>query len=150
MAQLSITRRPSASARRFGYVIAVVINAVLLWLIHGRLGWDAVPFLTPEITQVLGAVDASLAVAIAVNVVQLGWDPRWLVTAGSLVTTAFGLRAMVRMLQVFPFDFGGGSAAWETVARVLLILGIVGTAIALLVQLVQLIGLLRLRGAGTR
>jgi hypothetical protein len=150
MAQLSVTGRPSASARRFGYVIAVVINAVLLWLIHGRPGWDAVPFLTPETTQVLGAVDASLAVAIAVDVVQFGWDPRWLVTAGSSVTTAFGLWVMVRMLQVFPFDFGGGSAAWEPVARVLLILGIVGTAVALLVQWVQLIRLLRLRSAGTR
>jgi hypothetical protein len=139
------TRRPSAPARRFGYVVAVAINAVLLWLIHGWPGWQAVPFLTPETTQVLGLVDASLAAAIAVNVVQLGWDPRWLVTLGSLVTTAFGLAAMVRMLQVFPFDFGRGSA-WDPLARALLILAIVGTSIALVVYLVQLVRVRRPRG----
>lgn len=139
------THRPSAPARRFGYVFAVAINAVLLWLIHGWPGWQAVPFLTPETTQVLGLVDASLAAAIAVNVVQLGWDPRWLVTLGSLVTTAFGLAAMVRMLQVFPFDFGRGSA-WDPLARALLILAIVGTSIALVVYLVQLFRVRRPRG----
>lgn len=145
MTELATTRRPSAPARKFGYVVAVAINAVLLWLIHGWPGWEAVPFLTPETPQVLGLVDASLAAAIAVNVVQLGWDPRWLVTVGSLVTTAFGLAAMVRMLQVFPFDFGRGSA-WSPLARALLILGIAGTSIALLVYLVQLVRVRRLRG----
>jgi hypothetical protein len=129
-----------------GYVIAAAVNAVLLWLIHVEPGWDAVPFLTPETPQVLGAIDAALIAGIAVAVVQLAWDPRWLTTVGSLVTTALGLTAMVRLLRVFPFAFGAGFD-WALLARILLVLGIAGTAIALLVNLVTL---LRLVGPRTR
>jgi hypothetical protein len=149
MTELRTTSRPSASARRVGYVIAAAVNAVLLWLIHVEPGWDAVPFLTPETPQVLGAIDAALIAGIAVDVVQVAWDPRWLTTVGSLVTTSFGLAAMVRLLQVFPFAFGPGSD-WALVVRILLVLGIVGTAIALLVNLVALLRLLGSDARGPR
>jgi hypothetical protein len=129
-----------------GYVIAAALNVVLLWLIHRWPGWAAVPFLTPETPQVLGAIDAALIAGIAVNAVQVAWDPRWLVAMGSLVTTALGLAAMVRVLQVFPFAFGPGFD-WALLARVLLVLGIVGTAIGLVVSLVSM---LRLFGSGPR
>jgi hypothetical protein len=121
-----------------GYVIAAAVNVVLLWLIHGWPGWHAVPFLTPETPQVLGAIDAALIAGIAVNAVQVAWDPRRLITVGSLVTTALGLAAMVRLLQVFPFAFGAGFD-WALLVRILLVLGIVGTAIALLVDLIALL-----------
>lgn len=137
MSQVQTTRRPSAPDRRVGYMIAVGINAVLLWLIHGWPGWDVLPFLTADTPRVLGLIDASLVAGIAVNVVQVAWDPRWLTTVGALVTTAFGLAAMVRVLQVFPFAFGPGFD-WALVARILLILGIAGTVIALLVNVVSL------------
>lgn len=149
MTELRTTRRAPASARRVGYVIAAAVNAVLLWLIHGWPGWHAVPFLTPETPQVLGAIDAALIAGIAVAVVQLAWDPRWLTAAGSLVTTAFGLAAMVRLLQVFPFAFGPGFD-WALLVRILLVLGIVGTAIALLVNLVALLRLLGSDARGPR
>jgi hypothetical protein len=53
---------------------------------------------------------------------------------------------MVRLLRVFPFAFGAGFD-WALLARILLVLGIAGTAIALLVNLVTL---LRLVGPRTR
>ena len=138
------TKRPSTASRRAGYVIAVAINAVLLWLIHAWPGWDAVPFLTADFDTVLWLVDVSILVTIALNLIYMVRDPRWLTAAGAVVTTAIGLAAAVRMLQVFPFDFGD-SEFWPVVVRVGLWLAVVGAAIGIIVNLVALV---RARDAG--
>jgi hypothetical protein len=129
------TTRP-ATGRRVGYVAGGLANAVLLWLIHVWPGWDVVPFLTKDMTQVLGWIDAALIAGIAVNAVHLVRDPGWLTPAGTLVTTAFGLAAVARLLQVFPFDLSPG---WATAVRVLLVVAVVGSAIGLLAALVSLL-----------
>jgi hypothetical protein len=128
--------RPTRAARRAGYVVGALVNALLLWLIHGWPGWDAVPFLTEQTPQVLGPVTATLVAGIVVNAVQVLADPRWLVAVGQLVTTALGLAATLRVLQVFPFDLDG---AWPVVVRVLLWLGVIGAAIGLVVALGTLV-----------
>jgi hypothetical protein len=133
------TRRPSAGVRRGGYVAAVVVNAALLWLVHVWPGWEAVPFLTEDTEQVLGLVTASLVAAAVLNLVYLASDPAWLTAAGGIVTTAIGLAAVVRLLQVFPFDFGDDGSGWALVARIVLWLGIVGSAIGIVVNLVALV-----------
>jgi peptidoglycan biosynthesis protein MviN/MurJ (putative lipid II flippase) len=137
------TRRPSTASRRAGYVIAVAINAVLLWLIHAWPGWDAVPFLTADFDTVLWLVDVSILVTIALNLLYLVRDPRRLTAAGAVVTTAVGLAAAVRMLQVFPFDFGD-SDFWPVVFRVLLWVAIVGSVIGIIANVAVVV---RGRGA---
>ena len=67
----TVARRPSTASRRAGYVVAAVINAVLLWLIHVWPGWDAVPFLTSDFATVLWLIDLSLVVTIALNLLYL-------------------------------------------------------------------------------
>ena len=67
----------------------------------------------------LWLVDLSLVVTILLNLVYLVRDPRWLTAAGAVVTTVIGLAAVIRMMQVFPFDFGD-SDVWPVVFRVLL------------------------------
>jgi peptidoglycan biosynthesis protein MviN/MurJ (putative lipid II flippase) len=137
------TTRPSTASRRAGYVIAAAINGVLLWLIHVWPGWDAVPFLTADFETVLWLINLSIVVTIALNLVYLTRDPRWLTAAGAVVTTAIGLAAAVRMLQVFPFDFGD-SGFWPVVFRVLLWVAIIGAGIGIIANLVALV---RARGA---
>ena len=129
------TTRPSTASRRAGYVIAAAINGVLLWLIYVWPGWDAVPFLTADFDTVLWLIDLSLVVTIAVNLIYLIRDPRRLTAAGAVVTTAIGLAAAIRMLQVFPFDFGD-SDVWPVVFRVLLWVAIIGAAIGIIVNAV--------------
>ena len=125
-------------ARRAGYVVAAAVNAVLLYLVNGRPGWDVLPFLTADMAKVLPLINLSLVAGIAVNLIYLIRDPRWLVAAGGLVTTGVGLAAVVRLWQVFPFGFATGSP-WETIARILLLLGIAGSVIGLVVQIVALV-----------
>lgn len=131
-------RRPTRASRRAGYAVAIGINLVLLWLVHGWPGWDAVPFLTADFETVLWLVDLSLVVAIAVNAVYLVRDQRRLTAAGAVLTTAIGLVTAVRLLQVFPFDLGT-SDVWPVVVRVLLWVAVVGSAIGIVANLVTVL-----------
>jgi hypothetical protein len=131
-------KRQTQAGRRAGYVVAAVLNGVLLWLIHVWPGWDAVPFLTADFEIVLWLVDLSLVVTIVLNLVYLVRDPRWLTAAGAVVTTAIGLAAVIRMMQVFPFDFGD-SDVWPVVFRLLLWVALVGSIIGIVANLVTMV-----------
>lgn len=129
------------------YFAGVVVNGVLLVLINGRPGWAVVPFLTPEFASVVGVVDLALVAGAVTAFVHLWRDPEWLVALDGLVTTCAGLVALVRLWQVFPFDFGGASA-WAAVARIVLAAGFTGSVLGLAVGLVTLVraGLRKPRG----
>lgn len=128
-------QRPSRAARRFGYAVACLVNAALLYAINRWPGWEAVPFLTDRTTEVLTAVNASLVVGIVVNLVWVWADPPRVRALGDALTTLVGLVALVTVWRVFPVDL---SAGWEAVARLLLVLGIVGSLIAVVTALVRL------------
>ncbi len=135
MAPTHQARRPSAGARRFGYGLAIAFSTALLIILNGSPGWQAIPFLTNDTAQVLWLVNLSLAAGIAVNLVYLAYDPPWVKSLGDLVTTGIGLATAIRVWQVFPFDL---SSAWSTTVRVLLVIAIAGSCIALVVQVVTL------------
>jgi hypothetical protein len=126
--------RPPATARRTGYIVAAVVNIVLLFLVNVTPGWEAVPFLTEKMALVLGLVNLSMTAGVIVNILFALYDARWFKALGDILTTGVGLAALVRMLRVFPFDFGGSSVDWPLVARVLLLIGIVGSALAIVVH----------------
>ena len=131
--------RPSVTARRIGYLVAIVVNALLLWAVNRWPGWDVVPFLTAETDQVVGWVNASLGVGIAVNVAYLLRAPWWLKALGDLLTTGVGGAALIRLWQVFPVDFDDAGFDWALLTRILLALGIVGSAIGALVAITTLV-----------
>ena len=135
MALTDPVRRPSAGARRAGYCIAIACSAAILFVLNARPGWQAMPFLTSDLNQVLWLVNLSFAAGIAVNVVYLAYDPPWLKSAGDLATTGIGLAAAIRLWQVFPFDLSSG---WSTAVRVLLAIAIAGSCIALVTQVISL------------
>jgi hypothetical protein len=108
---------------------------------HGpaaQSGWQALPFLTSDTSQVIGLVNLSLAVSLSVNVVYLFYDLPWLKSLGDLMTAGIGLAVAIRVWQVFPFAFHGSAAWWSTAVRILLVLVIVGSAITIVVQAVSL------------
>jgi hypothetical protein len=132
-------RRPSVAARRTGYVIAVAVNLLLIYLIDVWPGWSAVPFLTDETRQVIGLVTFSMAASAAVNLVYLMNDAPLVKAVGDVLTTGIGLAVLVRLVRVFPFT--GYTVDWTLVVRILLWVGLVGSAIGLVVQVVTLVRL---------
>ena len=134
MARTDGARGRPAGARRAGYLLAIGFGAALLVVLNGSPGWQAMPFLTSDTGQVLWLADLSLAAGIAANVVYLACDPPWVRSLGDLATTGIGLAAAIRVWQVFPF---GLSSGWSAAVRVLLVVAIAGSCIALVVQVVS-------------
>lgn len=132
-------KRQTVAARRTGYAIAIVVNAMVLFAANVWPGWEAVPFLTSDAALVMGLVNASLIVSLVVNVVYLFRDPRWVRALGDLLTTSVGLAAMVRIWQVSPFDFGDSEFEWIRVVQILLFVGIVGSVIGIVTAIVSLV-----------
>lgn len=131
--------RSTTAGRRAGYVVAGLVNAVLLYAVNVWPGWEVLPFLTDDTTRVLGAVNASMVVSVVANLVYLARDPAWLKALGDIATTTVGLVALLRIWQAFPFDFGDSSFDWPLVVRIVLLVGIVGSVIGILVALVTLV-----------
>jgi hypothetical protein len=147
MSSTETTRRPSVGARRTGYAIGAVINALFLYLINGWPGWQSLPFLTDETPRVLALVNASLVISVAVNLAYLAYDAPWFTAAGGTLTVGVGLAVLIRIWQVFPFAFGG-TFDWARLIRVVLVVGIIGSLIGLVVQAVQTVVRIARAGAG--
>lgn len=132
--------RQSAAARRAGFLVGSVINAVLLFLVNVRPGWEAVPFLTADTTLVLGLVNATLLVALLSGLLcSAAVDAPRVRALTDLAQNAVGLAALVRIWQVFPFDFEGDGLDWALVVRWVLGLGMFGSVIGMVSALVRLV-----------
>ncbi|MGZ5417499.1 MAG: hypothetical protein ACXWDI_09990 [Nocardioides sp.] len=136
MSTATETRRPPVATRRVGYVVAVLVNASLLYAGNVWPGWETLPFLTEDTAQVMPMVNASITVSLVANVVYVLRDPRWLKALGDVVTTVVGLAAVLQMWQVFPFEFDGGGFDWALAVHVLLGIAIVGSVIGIVAGLV--------------
>ena len=130
---------PGPVSRRVGYTIAIVVNVILLVLVNDVPGWQAVPFLTVDFTQVLWLVNASLVAGIVANAVYVVHDPRWVRALGDVVTTGVGLAALVRLWQVFPVAFSEASVDLDLLARWVLAVGIAGSVIGIVAAAARLV-----------
>jgi len=86
-------------------------------------------------------------VNLAANVVYLVRDPSWLKALGDMLTTTVGIVALLRIWQVFPFDFGGSSFDWTLVVRIVLGIAIVGSAIGIVAAFVSFVRSVATRAA---
>jgi hypothetical protein len=130
--------RPSPSTRRFGYVVAILVNVALLIAANNLLAWDIFPFLTSDFERVLPILNVSLGAAVFVNLMYLGFDATWFTSLTQIGLLAISLVVTVRLYQVFPFDFSAYEFGWKPVAEWALILAMVGVGIGVVAELVRL------------
>lgn len=117
------------------YIGAIVVNAIILIVVNQILNWGILPFLTQDFKEVLPIQNIQLAITIVFNAIFLLFNPQWFESLLKIVLNAVGIAVILRFLSVFPFDFSAYSGFnWTVLARVLLILGIVGCGIAILVE----------------
>lgn len=133
------TRAAPRPGRRIGYLVAIAVNVVILWIANNLLEWEWPRFLTPDFDEVLPILSASIIASIVVNALWVLYDRRWFKAMGDIVTSAFGLAVCVRTLQVFPFDFSTYAHDWSWLVRLVMWVGIVGSAISVLVNLAKLV-----------
>jgi hypothetical protein len=133
------TRRrpgPGAGARRFGYLVAIIVNLILMYLANGVPNWN-VPVLTNDWPDVLWAVNLSLGATIVANLIFLAFDPWWFRRGTQIVLNVLSIIVFYTLYQVFPFDLG--RALYEQVAHWALLAVILALAIAIVVEFVGLI-----------
>ena len=131
-----VLARPRPGSRRVGYAVAVAVNLALLYLLNRTPGWQEVPFLTDAMARCIGVVNLSIAAGLAANLVYLVWDPEWLRALGDLMTTCAGLLAMLRLWQVWPFDFPSGTP-WDLLAHIAFALGLFGGVVGIIASTVR-------------
>jgi hypothetical protein len=130
--------RIGRQARQFGYLVAVAINAVMLYVANRLLEWEWPSFLTQDFDQVLPIVQASLIAGAVINLAYVGFDAPWFKSVGQIVISAIGVAVAVRMFTVFPFDFSRYDFAWDTVARAVIVVAIIGSALGIVVETLKL------------
>ena len=128
--------RTDPPGRKVGYVIAVAINAVLLWVSHQLLDWEWPRFLTQEYERLLGIITVSFVATMVANALFVLVDPPWFKAVANTVTSAISFVVAVRTWQVFPFDFSTYARDWSTLVRAVLLVAMVGTAIATVANLI--------------
>jgi hypothetical protein len=130
--------KPTPTGTRFGYVLAAAINLALVYVVHNLLTWDVAPFLTNDFDRVAPIITVSLVATAVFNVIYVFYDPAWFKSLTQIGTLAISIAATARMYQVFPFDFSAYDFDWETLAKVVMIIAIVGAGIAIITEFVKL------------
>ena len=131
-------RAKSPAGRRAGYVVAIMVNAIGLYIVQNLLEWD-VSFVTGDFARVDGLISLSLIATIVANALFFLFDPRWFKGLGEAVSQTISLIATIRLLQVFPFDFDEWTGPWELLARAVLIIAVIGTAVGILASVRNLV-----------
>lgn len=139
--------REPATGRRGGYVIAIALNAVGLWVVRRLLEWGWPRFLTDDFEQLLPILTLSFVAGMVVNGLFVLADPPRFKALGNLVTSVISVVVAVRTWQVFPFDFSTYTYDWSWVARAVILVAGVGSAIAVIANL---FGVLRPPSRGSR
>lgn len=124
--------------KRFGYTVAIIVNAVLLVVVNNLLEWDLLSFLTEDFELLLPLISISLAASIVANAIYLWYDAPWFKSVSQIVLGAIGLAVTIRTYQVFPFDFSAYSFNWSALTRVVLVIAMIGISVGIIAELAKL------------
>ena len=59
--------RSGRAARRFGYLVAIGVNLILLYVVNNLLEWEWPSFLTEDFERVVGIVSFSIIVLVGLK-----------------------------------------------------------------------------------
>jgi hypothetical protein len=127
------------TGRRLGYGVAVGVNLVMLVVVQNVVEWGWPSFLTEEFAEVVPWISTSLLVAIVANLIYQFNDSPAVKSTGQILVNLVSIAVSYVVLQVFPFDFSGYDFNWAPVARIVLILAIVGAGIGVLTEAMKLV-----------
>lgn len=118
------------------YSGSAVAGIILIWLFNAIPGWE-LRFITDDVTAVLWAINLSLGVQLAGNLLLLFVHPRFLHHLVQVLFAAVSLLALVIILTVYPFRFEGVVAQ---AVPIVLYVAIGGTVIGGIVHALKAIG----------
>ena len=132
----TVSRR---TGRRIGYLAAILVNLLIYGFINVWPGWESFDFVTVEAADVVPLINLSIAVTILVNLVYVVYDGYRVKALGETITSAVTLLVSIVVLSVFPFDFSAYAFPWTLLTRIVLLVAVLGSGIAIIVNLGRLI-----------
>ena len=125
-----------SSGRKAGYVANIIIHIILLSLWHRLPEW--LPFITTSFAAVLPLFYIAFIATIIGNFALLIYDGHFFRHLIKAVINIVNLANTITVYYVYPFDFSSYTGAnWDLIAHILLLIGIIGTGIAVLAELIQ-------------
>jgi hypothetical protein len=125
--------------RRFGYVVTILINVVVLYVANNIVAWGWFPWLTADFDEVLPYISIAILASIVVNAIYILYDDAWFKSICETISLVLSLIANVQLLRVFPFDFSAYQWNWDAIVRVVLILATIGMVAGIIAQVVTLL-----------
>lgn len=131
-------KRLSKAARVFGYIAAIFVNVVILYIVNNLLDWN-LTFITEKLNESLYYINLSIYVTIAVNFAYIIYDNGRFKSGAELVTNVFSFVATYFVYKNYPFDFNAVfSFDADLIAKICMICAMVGIVIAAVVNFVRL------------
>lgn len=128
----------SRTQKRVGYVAAIIVNFILLYLVNNLLAWR-VPYITSEFVVPLRYLNISLGATMVANLLFLSYDPEWFLAITRMALNVIGIVVSYSLYVTFPFDLSSlaSEGVFTVLLRIALILGIVGSAIGVIAEFVK-------------
>lgn len=124
------------------YIASITSNIIFFFIINLYPLWITKTngVVTNNWISVLWAMDLAIITLVVGYVVLLAYSPKWLRALVEFFIAVTALVSTVVFLIVFPIDFSALVGMWlNTLLKVFLIIGIVGTSIGALVSLVKFV-----------
>ena len=101
--------KPRRPPSKFNYVIAILVNFLLLYVFNHLLEWKF-PFVTLAWNDAVWALNLSIAVHILAYALLIIINPLWVRRLMKIVQHSAGFLSTLVLYSVFPFDLGPGIA----------------------------------------
>jgi len=119
---------------KVGYIVAIGVNALMLYIANNLLEWDWFPWLTSEFDRVLPWIVFSLGASILVNAMYLFYDLAWFKSLTQAALAIITVVVTMRLYLIFPFDFSAYDGPWTGLTEAVLIIFTIGAGIAAMVE----------------
>jgi hypothetical protein len=92
---------------KFALVILILFEITFWWVAHNVTKWDIaiLDFIKDEFDSILWAVDLSMAVSIAANLLRIFTTKKFIQKASQVIENIFSFVLTWVSFQVFPYDF---------------------------------------------
>ena len=119
---------------------AIIWNLFFLWIVNKVPEWS-LEFINDRYDLILWILNLNIAIQIAGYVIVMFFDYRW---SWHLVRTILDAASLVTLLVlyfIYPFDFSTIDAwSWlDTVIPIIFIIGMIGSALGMIIHLIKFI-----------
>ena len=123
----------SGTGRKIGYIAAIVVMFVILYLLRHLRDWN-VNFLNENYEKCLFYIELSIYATIGANVLFIFYDNRWFKHLLQAVTNVFGALSLIKIYVLFPFNLDETWSKWVDIG-LLIAFGL--TVIGVIFELVK-------------